>query len=166
MQRLRVAYYSLLIFVTALAVTGIANAETVIVSNQNVEVVIDVDACTIPGHLLCGATGSALTPAAVGNDSITVVFVNVRAANGQAVTGLAEGDFSFTAVQNPPPAISLGFVQTAVCGVCFAEFPDGVYRFAMRPVTGDWGDGTYIQVLEVTAGPVTRRVVIPVTVPN
>jgi hypothetical protein len=165
MQRLRVVYYSLLIFVTALAVTSIANAETIIVPNQNVEVVIDVDACTMAGHVLCGGTGSALTPAAVGNDSITVVFVNVRASNGQPVTGLAETDFSFTAVQNPS-GISLGFVQTAVCGVCFAEFPDGVYRFALRPVSGNWGEGTYIQVLEVSAGPVTRRVIVPVTLPN
>jgi len=166
MQRLRVAYYSLLIFVTALAVTSIANAETVIVPNQNLDVVIDIDACTMAGHVLCGGTGSALTPAAVGNDSIVVVFVNVRTANGQPVTGLAETDFSFTAVQNPPLGISLGFVQTSVCGVCFAEFPDGVYRFALRPVTGDWVEGTYIQVLEVSAGPVTRRVIVPLTVPN
>ena len=57
-------------------------------------------------------------------------------------------------------------MQTAVCGACFAEFPDGVYRFAMRPVTGDWAEGTYIQVLEVSAAAITRRVVIPVTVPN
>lgn len=171
MQRLRVAYYSFLIFVTALAVTGIANAQglhdgTIIVPNQNIDVVIDVDACAMAGHVLCGGTGSALTPAAVGNDSIAVVFAYVRAANGQPVTGLAETDFSFTAVQNPPLGISLAFVQTAVCGVCFAEFPDGVYRFALRPVTGNWVEGTYIQVLEVTAGPVTRRVILPVTVPN
>jgi hypothetical protein len=33
-------------------------------------------------------------------------------------------------------------------------------------VTGDWVDGTYIQVLEVSAGPVTRRVIVPLTVPN
>jgi hypothetical protein len=166
MQRLRVIYYSLLIFVTALAVTSIANAETVIVPNQNLDVVIDIDVCTMAGHVLCGGTGSALTPAAVGNDSIVVVFVSVRAANGQPVTGLAETDFSFTAVQNPPLGMSLGFVRTAVCGVCFAEFPTGVYRFAMRPVSGNWVEGTYIQVLEASVGAVTRRVIVPVTVPN
>lgn len=165
MQRFRVAYYSFLIFVTVLAVTGIANAETVIVPNQNLDVVIDVDACDMAGHVLCGGTGSS-GAAAVGNDSIVVVFVHARAANGQPITGLAEGDFSFTAVQTPPLGINLTFVQTAVCGVCFVEFPDGVYRFALRPITGDWGDGTYIQVLEVSAGPVTRRVIVPVTVPN
>jgi len=126
--------------------------------------VIDVDACDLPGHVLCGGTGSSVA-AAVGNDSIVVVFVYARAANGQPITGLAEGDFSFTAVQNPG-GINLGFVQTAVCGVCFAEYPDGVYRFAMRPVSGNWAEGTHIQVLEATAGAITRQVVIPVDVPN
>ena len=165
MSRFRVAYYSLLFFATALMVSSIANAETIIVPNQSLAVVIDVDACDLSGHVLCGGTGS-LVAAEVGNDSIVVVFVHVRTANGQPVTGLSESDFSFVAVQNPPLGISLGFVQTVVCGACFAEYPDGVYRFAMRPVTGDWVEGTYIQVLEVSAAAVTRRVVVPVQVPN
>ena len=170
MQRLRIAFYSLLFFVTALAVNSIANAQsihegTIIVPNQNLDVVIDVDACGLPGGVVCGGAGS-LVAAAVGNDSVVVVFVYARAANGQPITGLTESDFSFTAVHNPPPGVSLGFLQTAVCGVCFQEFPDGVYRFAMRPVAGNWAQGTYIQVLQVTSGAVTRQVMIPVEVPN
>ncbi|MEO3430838.1 hypothetical protein AAFN88_18430 [Pelagibius sp. CAU 1746] len=168
MQRLRVVYFSLLFFITALAVTSIANAQsgegTIIVPNQNLDVVIDVDACDIAGHVLCGGTGSS-GAAAVGNDSIVVVFVQVRTANGLPITGLAEGDFSFTALQNPG-GISLVFVQTAVCPACFAEFPDGVYRFALRPVSGNWDAGTYIQALQVTSGANTRRVLVPLQVPN
>lgn len=165
MERLRIVYFSLIFFLTALAVTSIANAETIIVPNQNLDVVIDVDACDMAGHVLCGGTGSS-GAAAVGNDSIVVVFVYARTANGLPITGLAEGNFSFTAVQNPPLGIGLGFVQTGVCGVCFAEYPDGVYRFAMRPTSGNWVEGTYIQVLQVTSGANTRQVVIPVQVPN
>ncbi|WP_193368442.1 hypothetical protein [Pelagibius marinus] len=164
MQRLRIIYYSLLFFITALAITSIANAETIIVPNQNLDVVIDVDACDIAGHVLCGGTGSS-GAAAVGNDSIVVVFVYARTANGLPITGLAEGDFSFTALQNPG-GISLVFVQSGVCPACFAEFPDGVYRFALRPVSGNWDDGTYIQALQVTSGANTRQVVVPVQVPN
>ena len=140
MLRFRIVYYSLLFFVTALAVTSIAQAQsihdgTIIVPNQNLAVVIDVDACDMSGHVLCGGTGS-LTAAAVGNDSIAVVFVHARTANGQPVTGLTESDFS------------------------------GVYRSSLRPVSGGWFYVTYIQVFEVSAGAITRRVVIPVTVPN
>jgi hypothetical protein len=165
MNTFRVIFYSGLIFTTALMISAIANAQTIIVPNQNLDVVIDVDACDLAGSVVCGGAGSTVA-AAVGNDSVVVVFVHARAANGSPITGLAEGDFSFTAVQNPPPGVSLGFVQTSVCGVCFQEFPDGVYRFALRPVTGDWAEGTYIQVLQVTSGANTRQVMIPVDVPN
>ncbi|MEQ8354260.1 MAG: hypothetical protein RH942_01875 [Kiloniellaceae bacterium] len=165
MMKWRLFYYSGLILLTSLAINAIANAETVIVPSRNIDVVLDIDQCASAGSVLCGGSGS-VGAAAVGNDSIVEAMIHVKLGNGSPVSGLAEGDFSLIGIQNPPPGVSPVFVQTAVCAACFAEQTAGVYRMAIRPSSGDWGDGTYMVVLEITSGAVTRQVVVPIDVPN
>ena len=166
MNRLRLAYFSLLILVTALATTAIANAQTVVVPGQNLDVVLDIDLCDSAGQVLCGGSGST-GAAAVGNDSIIGVYIQAKLANGTPVSGLTETAFSLYAIANPPTGVNLAFVQTSVCTACFAEQTTGVYRLAIRPVTGNWAEGTYVVLLQVTTtGGITRQLLVPVDIPN
>lgn len=164
MNRLRLVYYSLLVFVAALLTTAVANAQTVTVNNVSLDVILDIDVCASAGNVLCGGSGSS-GAAAVGNDSVIAVYVQAKRADGTPVGGLAETAFVATAIANPPPGVSLAFVSTGVCAACFAEQTTGVYRLAMRPVTGDWAEGTYVVLLQVTAGGgATRQVLLPVDI--
>ena len=166
MQRLRLAIYSLLVFVAALMVSAIANAQSVIVPSVSLDVVLDIDLCDSAGQVLCGGTGST-GAAVVGNDSVIAVYVQVKRADGTPVGGLAESAFTTYAIANPPLGVSLVFVSTTVCAACFAEQTTGVYRLAMRPSSGNWSAGTYIVLLQVTGGGgITRQLLVPVDIPT
>ncbi|MGF1630136.1 MAG: hypothetical protein ACFCUT_11760 [Kiloniellaceae bacterium] len=166
MPRLRLTYYSLLVFLTALLVSAIANAQTVVVPSVSLDAVLDVDHCDSAGSVLCGGSGSS-GAAAVGNDSVIAVYVQVKLANGLPVGGLAESAFATYAIANPPLGVSPAFVSSAVCAACFAEQTTGVYRLAMRPSSGNWSSGTYVVLLQVTgSGGATRQLLLPVDIPN
>jgi hypothetical protein len=151
-----------------LLVAGIAavRAETIIVPGHNIDVYLDIDHCAQAGMVLCGGSGST-GAAAVGNDSIIAVMVHVTKDNGLPAGGLTESAFALTAIMNPAPGVSPVFVPTSACAACFAEQTAGVYRLAIRPAAGTWGDGTYMAVLEVTGGGgTTRQTVVPIDIPN
>jgi len=164
MRRLRLTYYTVLILATSLMVTAIANAETVTASARNLNAIVDVDHCSIFGSTLCSGSGS-VGAAASSNDSIVSVIIHATAPNGTPMTGLPELNFNIFSVTNASGA-PLVFVRAAVCAACFAEPEPGVYRFAVRPSAGNWGAGTYIQRIEVTAlGGAARQIVIPIDIP-
>lgn len=168
MKRLVLNCLTLLILAAAVLANAAANAQTqtVTLSNLSLEVVLDVDLCASAGQALCGGSGSS-GAAAVGNDSVIAVYVQAKRADGSPVGGLAESAFATTAIANPPPGVSSAFVSTAVCAACFAEQATGVYRLAMRPSSGDWAEGTYIVLLQVTAGGgVSRQILFPIDIPN
>lgn len=148
-----------------LAAVAPLRAETVIVPGENLHVIVDIDHCALAGSVVCGGTGSALVPAAAGNDSVVLMIVQVKAANGNAVGGLTESDFALSAIINPPPGVSLSIVDSTVCPACFSELPTGAYRMAVRPAAGNWGEGTYITHLEVSnASGASARTVIPINI--
>lgn len=164
MRSFRPIYYTLLILVTSLMVNTIANAQTAIVAAPNLNGIVDIDHCDIGGSTLC--TGSSSVGAATdSNDSIVSVVIHVSNNRGNPVSGLAELDFTIHSVTNPG-GTPLVFVRAAACAACFAEPEPGVYRFAVRPSTGNWDAGTYVQRIEVVGGggTVTRQIVIPVDI--
>ena len=164
MKPWRIFYYSALLLITGLAVSTIANAETRVVSGTNLTVVIDLDACDF-GYDFCTDSGSS-GAAADGNDSVVSVVVQVTRNNGNPVAGLSESDFSMSAITNAGPGVSPVFVDTASCASCFMEPEPGVYRLAVRPTFGNWGDGTYVAMIVVSSGAVSRQTIIPIDIPN
>ena len=165
MQRLRLVYYSLLIFLTAMLVSAIASAQSVVVPSVSLDAMLDIDHCDSAGSVLCGGTGSS-GAAAVGNDSVIAAYVQVKLANGLPVGGLTESAFATYAIANPPLGISPVFVSSTVCAACFAEQTTGVYRLAMRPTSGNWSAGTYVVLLQVTGGGAIRQLLLPIDIPN
>jgi hypothetical protein len=114
--------------------------------------------------VLCGGTGS-LVPAADGNDSIVQVIVHVKGPLGNPIGGLLETDFSLTAISSPG-GVSPWIVDSLTCLACFSAYPTGIYRMAVRPVFGDWAEGTYFALLEVNVpSGAVRQTVIPFDIP-
>jgi len=164
MSALRICYYSVLIIATSMVISAIANAQPAVVTGQNLNVIVDVDAC-LQGFDFCTDSGSS-GPAADGNNSVVSVVIQVTRNNGTPVSGLLETNFSISSITNSGPGVSPVFVPLASCVSCFMEPEPGVYRLAARPSFGNWGDGTYVALIEVASGAVARQTIIPIDIPN
>ena len=164
MNAFRFVYFSGLMMVAFLAMTAIANAQTTVAIGQNLGVVLDIDACT-SGFDFCSDSGS-VGPAASSNNSVISVVVQVKRNNGTPFTGLTESSFSISSITNAGFGVTPAFVPTATCASCFLEVEPGVYRLAARPAFGDWGDGTYVSLIEVSSGAVSRQTIVPIDIPN
>lgn len=164
MSALRIIYFSVLIIATSMVISAIANAQPAVVTGANLNVIVDVDAC-LQGYDFCTDSGSS-GPAADGNDSVVSVVIQVTRNNGTPVSGLLETAFSISSITNSGPGVSPVFVPLASCVSCFMEPEPGVYRLATRPSFGNWGDGTYVALVAVTSGAVTRQTIIPIDIPN
>lgn len=134
------------------------------VFTNNLDVLVHVDHCG-QGSTLCTGSGSS-GAAADGNDSIVEVIVHAKLPNGTHLAGLAESAFSLAAVTNRGTGSPPVFVNSAACAACFLEVEPGVYRLAVRPSSGNWGEGTYTVLLKVTNGNATRQVAVPIHIPN
>lgn len=164
MQSISKTLVALLACTALLTASGAAAQSTLVLSGIFLDVLVDVDHCDTSSTLCFGSGSSG--PAADANDSIVAVYVHVKGALGNPITGLAEADFSLSAVTNPG-GVSPIFVGSAVCAACFAEPELGVYRLAARPVSGDWTAGTYVAVLEVTyPNGNVRQVAVPIDIPS
>lgn len=144
--------------------SGAAAQSTLVVSGTFLDILVDVDHCDTSSSL-CGGSGS-IGAAADGNDSIVAVYVHVKGAFGNPISGLLEADFSLNSVTNPGGVMPI-FVSSAICAACFAEPEPGVYRLAARTAFGDWSAGTYVTLLEVTyPNGNVRQVPVPIDIPS
>lgn len=138
-----------------------SQADVFIVNHDRLNVIVDMDACDNTSLTLCSGTGST-SGATASNNAVAIVHVHVHLPNGSPISGLTQSDFRLTAITNGGSGVTPGFVASATCGACFAEPEPGVYRLAARPTFGDWGDGSYVTLLDVSIpSGNTRQTIIP-----
>ena len=154
--------WGFMVLLVLLAQASAALAENTRVYTRNLDVYIQADYCGQGGAICAGATDAASSS----NDHVVEVIVHANMANGTSVAGLTENDFSLASITNRGTGVPLVFVSTATCSACFVEVEPGVYRLAIRPSSGNWGEGTYTALLTVTSGAFTRSAVIPIQIPN
>jgi hypothetical protein len=134
---------------------------TTVVPGQNVNVVVDVDAC-VSGYSFCGQTGANGMPAA-GNTIPVLLMIQLIGPTLAPVTGLTATDFRVDHVISPSGA-GVVLPSLVTCPACFADLGDGVYRYVVQP-NGTWTTGTYIGQLQITVAGRTLRALVPIDVP-
>ena len=165
MKHLRLKLSLILLFTALLATTTTAKAaDTLVVPGNNLDVFVDIDTCA-QGFTWCSGSGS-VGPAAAGNDSVVGVVIHVKRNNGTPVSGAPENFFALSSITNPAPGVTPVFVDSVTCPACFSEPETGVYRLAARPSSGNWGEGTYMVLLEFgPAGTPFFQTVVPFDIP-